>query len=76
VEDIQVLEENGEIIIRISGNGFLYNMVRIIAGTLIRVGRGYYEPEKVKEILEAKERTEAGVTAPPQGLVLIEIRYN
>ena len=76
VEDIQILEENGEIIIRISGNGFLYNMVRIIAGTLIRVGRGYYEPEKVKEILEAKERTEAGVTAPPQGLVLMEIRYN
>jgi tRNA pseudouridine38-40 synthase len=75
VEDIQILEENNEIIIRISGNGFLYNMVRIIAGTLIRVGRGYYEPERVKEILEAKERTEAGVTAPPQGLVLMEIRY-
>ena len=75
VEDIQIVEENGEIIIRISGNGFLYNMVRIIAGTLIRVGRGYYEPERVKEILEAKERTEAGVTAPPQGLVLMEIRY-
>ena len=75
VEDIQILEENGEIIIRITGNGFLYNMVRIIAGTLIRVGRGYYAPEKVKEILEAKERTEAGVTAPPQGLVLMEIKY-
>ena len=75
VEDIQILEENGEIIIRITGNGFLYNMVRIIAGTLIRVGRGYYEPEKVREILEAKERTEAGVTAPPQGLVLMEIKY-
>ena len=75
VEDIQILEENGEIVIRITGNGFLYNMVRIIAGTLIRVGRGYYEPERVKEILEARERTEAGVTAPPQGLVLMEIRY-
>lgn len=75
VEDIQIREENGEIIIRITGNGFLYNMVRIIAGTLIRVGRGFYEPEKVKEILEAKERTEAGVTAPPQGLVLMEIKY-
>lgn len=75
VEDIQIRKENGEIIIRITGNGFLYNMVRIIAGTLIRVGRGYYEPERVKEILEAKERTEAGVTAPPQGLVLMEIKY-
>ena len=60
---------------RITGNGFLYNMVRIIAGTLIRVGRGFYEPEKVKEILEAKERTGAGVTAPPNGLVLVEIDY-
>ena len=50
-------------------------MVRIIAGTLIRVGRGFYTPERVKEILEAGERTEAGVTAPPQGLVLVEIRY-
>ena len=64
-----------EIVIRVTGNGFLYNMVRIIAGTLIRVGRGFYEPEKVREILEARVRTEAGVTAPPQGLVLMEIRY-
>ena len=64
-----------EIVIRVTGNGFLYNMVRIIAGTLIRVGRGFYPPEKVGEILAAKVRTEAGVTAPPQGLVLLEIRY-
>lgn len=75
VEDI-VIEKNGpDITIRIRGNGFLYNMVRIIAGTLIRVGRGFYAPERVKEILEAKERTEAGVTAPPQGLVLVSIEY-
>ena len=50
-------------------------MVRIIVGTLIRVGRGFYEPEKVKEILEAKDRKAAGVTAPPHGLILAEIRY-
>lgn len=75
IEDIQITQEGPEIIIRISGNGFLYNMVRIIAGTLIRVGRGYYEPQKVREILESKKRTEAGVTAPPQGLVLVEINY-
>lgn len=75
IEDIQILQEGAEIIIRIRGNGFLYNMVRIIAGTLIRVGRGYYEPEKVREILASKKRTEAGVTAPPQGLVLVEIKY-
>lgn len=75
VYEIQITRSEEEIIIRITGNGFLYNMVRIIAGTLIRVGRGFYEPEKVKEILEAGRRTEAGVTAPPQGLVLVEIKY-
>lgn len=75
VYSIQIEEDGPDIVIRISGNGFLYNMVRIIAGTLIRVGRGFYKPEQVKEILEARERTEAGVTAPPQGLVLTEIKY-
>lgn len=86
IEDIQILtqekrtEEDSspdgrEIIIRIKGNGFLYNMVRIIVGTLIRVGRGFYEPEKVEQILQMRKRTEAGVTAPPQGLVLVKILY-
>ena len=75
IYNIEIRREGREIILKITGNGFLYNMVRIIAGTLIRVGRGYYSPERVKEILEAKERTEAGVTAPPQGLVLVEVRY-
>lgn len=70
------IEEQGEqLIVRIKGNGFLYNMVRIIVGTLVRVGRGFYQPEKVKEILEAKDRKAAGVTAPPQGLYLVEIEY-
>lgn len=50
VEDVTVTEDGADIVIRITGNGFLYNMVRIIAGTLIRVGRGFYEPEKVREI--------------------------
>lgn len=75
VYDIEFLQNKSEITMRITGNGFLYNMVRIIAGTLIRVGRGYYSPEKVKEILETRERTEAGVTAPPNGLVLVKIDY-
>lgn len=75
VEDITVNENGADIVIRITGNGFLYNMVRIIAGTLIRVGRGFYEPEKVREILEEKKRTAAGVTAPACGLVLVEIEY-
>ncbi len=72
---LDILQNGEEITIRITGNGFLYNMVRIIVGTLIRVGRGFYEPEKVKEILEAKDRKAAGVTAPPHGLMLVEITY-
>ena len=72
---LDIITNGNEITIRIIGNGFLYNMVRIIVGTLIRVGRGFYEPEKVKEILEAKDRKAAGVTAPAHGLVLVEIKY-
>lgn len=72
---LDILEHGNEITIRITGNGFLYNMVRIIVGTLIRVGRGFYTPEKVKEILEAKDRKAAGVTAPAHGLMLMEIEY-
>ena len=72
---LDIITNGNEITIRITGNGFLYNMVRIIVGTLNRVGRGFYEPEKVKEILEAKDRKAAGVTAPAHGLVLVEIKY-
>lgn len=72
----EIPEKDGrELIIRVSGNGFLYNMVRIIAGTLIRVGRGFYTPEQVKDILDAKDRQAAGLTAPPQGLILAGIDY-
>ena len=72
---LDILTEGNHITIRITGDGFLYNMVRIIVGTLIRVGRGFYAPEKVKEILEAKDRKAAGVTAPAHGLMLVEINY-
>lgn len=75
ITELEILKNGDEITIRISGNGFLYNMVRIIVGTLIRVGRGFYEPEKVKEILEAKNRKAAGVTAPAHGLMLVKIDY-
>ena len=75
ITNLDILANGNEITIRITGNGFLYNMVRIIVGTLIRVGRGFYEPEKVKEILEAKDRKAAGVTAPAHGLMLVEIKY-
>lgn len=63
------------ITIRITGNGFLYNMVRIIAGTLIRVGTGEYKPEQIPEILAAKDREMAGPTAPAHGLTMIGIEY-
>lgn len=75
IYSLEILTHGNEITIRVKGNGFLYNMVRIIAGTLIYVGRGYYKPEQVREILESKDRTKAGVTAPPQGLMLVEIEY-
>lgn len=78
VYELEVIQDTNRpqhIIIRIRGNGFLYNMVRIIVGTLVRVGRGFYQPQEVKEILERKCRTEAGVTAPPEGLFLVEIKY-
>lgn len=61
--------------IRISGSGFLYNMVRIIAGTLLRVGTGLYPPEKVEEILDARDRQAAGPTLPAKGLTLISLDY-
>ena len=60
-----------EIVIRVSGTGFLYNMVRIIAGTLMEAGRGAIEPEEIKEILKACDREKAGPTAPPEGLTLV-----
>lgn len=67
--------EDDIITIRLSGNGFLYNMVRIIAGTLMKVGMGVYPPEHMKEILEARDRHTAGQTAPARGLTLIGIDY-
>lgn len=61
--------------IRIRGNGFLYNMVRIIAGTLVEVGRGHIKPEEVGGIIAACDRAKAGPTAPARGLRLVEIEY-
>lgn len=71
------VEQEGEdmIRIRLKGSGFLYNMVRIIAGTLMQVGTGVYPPEHVKEILEARDRRIAGPTAPAKGLTLVGIEY-
>lgn len=63
-----------EIVIRVSGTGFLYNMVRIIAGTLMEAGRGALAPEQIKVILNARDRSKAGPTAPPEGLTLVRYR--
>ena len=73
--DIQVIREGADIMVRITGNGFLYNMVRIIVGTLMDVGRGRYEPEMVKRILEKKDRCAAGPTVPACGLLLKELHF-
>ena len=70
-----IRENDRKIIIRVIGEGFLYNMVRIIAGTLIKVGLGVYPPEHVKEILEARDRNLAGETAKARGLFLKKIEY-
>ena len=69
----EVRSDGEEIVIRVTGAGFLYNMVRIIAGTLSEIGKGFYPPEKMKDIIEARDRTAAGATAPPQGLTLVRI---
>mgnify|MGYP001077841060 FL=1 len=66
---------NDKIWIELTGNGFLYNMVRIIAGTLIKVGQGQLEPAEIPKIIDGKNRELAGPTAPARGLALVEINY-
>ena len=75
VDSVEVVQEGQEIVIRVAGRGFLYNMVRIIAGTLMEVGRGHIAPEEVKTILEAKDRQAAGPTAPACGLTLVKYEF-
>ena len=75
IYELSVEEQDQELVIRVTGNGFLYNMVRIIAGTLMEVGQGKRNPEDVPKIIEAKNRQAAGPTAPPQGLMLVKYQY-
>ena len=75
IYDIKVWRENERVFIEITGNGFLYNMVRIIAGTLVDVGIGKYPPTYVKEILDGQDRTLAGKTLAARGLCLIKVDY-
>ncbi len=71
VYEASVKREGSLIRIRITGNGFLYHMVRIIAGTLIEIGGGLRQPEEIRTILESKDRSLAGPTAPAKGLTMI-----
>ncbi|HUU84660.1 MAG TPA: hypothetical protein VM243_14265, partial [Phycisphaerae bacterium] len=64
-----------EIRINVEGCGFLYNQVRNMVGTLIEVGRGHWEPDRVADILAGLDRSAAGPTAPPRGLCLRWVRY-
>ena len=72
----QYIQHNERIAIELTGNGFLYNMVRIIAGTLVEVGLGKIKPEAITGIIESKDRQKAGKTLPPYGLYLVEVNYN
>lgn len=71
----EVKKEGERVIIELTGNGFLYNMVRIISGTILDVGLGKIKPEEIPEIIESQKRERAGKTLPAQGLYLVEVKY-
>ncbi len=75
VYSLEIEQQEQLVTIRICGGGFLYNMVRIIVGTLLMVGIGAKAPSWVKTVLDARDRNLAGPTAPAKGLTLIGIRY-
>ena len=70
-----VRQEDSRIIIELTGNGFLYNMVRIISGTIVDVGLGKIALEDIEDIINSKDRTRAGKTLPPHGLYLVKVEY-
>ena len=75
VDSISVERRKDRVIFTFHGNGFLQNMVRIMVGTLLEVGRGFWKPEQVREILDSRDRKQAGPTAPPEGLCLMKVDY-
>jgi tRNA pseudouridine38-40 synthase len=75
VSALDISEDDNSIVIEITGDGFLYNMVRIITGTLVEAGAGKRTPESVRDAIESRNRANAGFTAPPQGLYLKEIYF-
>ncbi len=72
---MELLQHEGDLQLHVTGDGFLYNMVRIITGTLIDVGHGKLQPQQIPDIIEAKDRQAAGHTAPPFGLYLAKVYY-
>ena len=72
----KIKQNNERIYIELTGNGFLYNMVRIISGTLVDVGLGKIKPEDIPDIINSKKRDRAGKTLPAQGLYLVEVKYD
>ena len=75
IKKLSIKRKNNFIIINIEANGFLYNMVRNIVGTLIEIGRAKVKPASMKKILSARDRSKAGPTAPAKGLALIKVIY-
>ncbi|MBQ6608486.1 MAG: tRNA pseudouridine(38-40) synthase TruA [Firmicutes bacterium] len=75
ISDVKIMENDGDIWIEVTGDGFLYNMVRIITGTLAEIGTGKKKPAEMKEIIESLDRARAGHTAPAEGLYLKEIYF-
>jgi tRNA pseudouridine38-40 synthase len=76
ITDIQVKRRGDLIEVEVEADGFLYNMVRAITGTLTLVGLGRWPESKIADVLAAEDRAQAGPTAPPQGLFLVRVRYD
>ncbi len=76
LDAINLIESETEITLRFEGSGFLYNMVRILTGTLVEVGLHKRSVESVAEVLQSGERARAGETAPAQGLFLVRVKYD
>ncbi len=76
IYELELIEEADELIVRIAGNGFLYNMVRLIVGDLLRVGQGKLEPGDIGMMLREKERTQSGLNVSGAGLYLWDVSYD
>ena len=75
IYEAKVYKDNNRLCIELTGNGFLYNMVRIISGTLVEVGLGRIKPKDIIKIIDEGKRENAGKTLPPYGLFLVCVKY-